>query len=95
MRLLFCCERNNSQIQSTQSGKPFTISINILRKRLSAIGRKKSVGPDGIPGEMLKLGREAMIPYLARLLDITMNNNAIQGDWKKAIVVPIYKGGDR
>jgi len=24
-----------------------------------------------------------------------MNNNAIPGDWKKAIVVPIYKGGDR
>jgi len=36
-----------------------------------------------------------MIRYLARLLDITMNNNAIPGDWKKAIVVPIYKGGDR
>ena len=36
-----------------------------------------------------------MIPYLARLLEITMNNNAIPGDWKKAIVVPIYKGGDR
>jgi hypothetical protein len=36
-----------------------------------------------------------MIPYVARLLDITMNNNAIPGDWKKAIVVPIYKGRDR
>jgi hypothetical protein len=24
-----------------------------------------------------------MIPYLARLLDITMNNNAIPGDWEK------------
>jgi len=36
-----------------------------------------------------------MIPYLARLLDITMNKNAIPGDWEKAIVVPSYKGGDR
>jgi hypothetical protein len=57
--------------------------------------RKKSVGPDGIPGEILKLGGEAMIPHLARLLDIRMNNNSIPSDWKKAIVVPIYKGGDR
>ena len=24
-----------------------------------------------------------------------MNNNAFPGDWKKAIVIPIYKGGDR
>ena len=64
-------------------------------KRLSAIGRKKSVRPDGIPGGIVKLCREDMIPYLARFLDITMNNNAIPGDWIKAIVVLIYKGGDR
>jgi hypothetical protein len=35
-----------------------------------------------------------MIPYLARLLDISINNGTIPGDWKKAIVL-IYKGGDR
>jgi len=34
-----------------------------------------------------------MIPFLARLLDITMNNDAISGYWIKAVVVPIYKGG--
>jgi hypothetical protein len=33
-----------------------------LTLTLSAIGKKKSVGPDGIPGEILKLGGEAMIP---------------------------------
>jgi len=92
---LFIWDSNNIQIQSTQSGKPFTISINIIRKRLSANGRKKSVGQDGIAGEILKLDGEAIFPYLARLLDITMNNNAFPGEWKKAIVVPIYKGGDR
>ena len=90
----FSCKRNNPQIQSTESGKPFTISINIIRKRLSASGRKKSVGPDGIPGEILKLREEAMSLYLARLLDITMNNDTIPGDWKKAVVVAIYKVGD-
>jgi len=42
-----------------------------------------------------KVRQESHNPYLARLLDITMNNNAIPGDWKKAIVVTIYKGGDR
>jgi len=29
------------------------------------------------------------------LLDITINNDTIPRDWKKAIVVPIHKGGDR
>jgi len=29
---LFSCEHNNPQIQSAESGKPFTISVNIIRK---------------------------------------------------------------
>ena len=36
-----------------------------------------------------------MIPYIARLLDITMNNGTLPGDWKRATVIPINKGGDR
>jgi len=91
---LFSYELNNPQIQSTKSGKPFTSSINIIRKRLSATWKKKSVGRDGISGEILKLGVEALTPYLARLLNITMNNNVIPGDWKKYLVVSFYKGGD-
>ena len=31
---LFSCKRINPQIHSTESGKPFTMSINIIRKRL-------------------------------------------------------------
>ena len=41
--------------------------------------------------EILKLGGEAMIQYLARLLDVMMNNNAIKSYCQKAIIVPIYK----
>ena len=58
------------------------------------IGRNQSVGPDGILGAILKMGAEDMIPYLALLLDITINNGTIPRDLKKAIVVPIQKGGD-
>ena len=36
-----------------------------------------------------------MIPYLARLLDITMNNGTLPCDWKRATVISIHKGGDR
>jgi hypothetical protein len=59
------------------------------------IGRNKLVGPEGIPGAILEMGGEAMIPYMAPLLDITINNGTIPRDWKKAIVVTINKGGDR
>jgi len=29
------------------------------------------------------------------LLDISINNGTIPRDWKKAIIIPIHKGGDR
>jgi hypothetical protein len=79
---VFSCEQTFSQIQSAHSSEHFTININVIRKRLAAIGRNKSIGPDGIPGEILKLGG-AMIPYLGLLLEITINNATIPSDWKK------------
>jgi hypothetical protein len=92
---VFSRERSIPQIQHATSGEPFVVSTKIIRKRLEAIGKNKSVGPNGISGEILKVGGEAMIPYLVGLLDVPVNNAAIPSDWKKAIVVPIYKGGDR
>jgi len=36
-----------------------------------------------------------MTPFLAKLLEISLNNATKPSVWKEAIVVPIYKGGDR
>ena len=36
-----------------------------------------------------------MIPYLARLLDITINNGTLPGDWKRATVISFPERGDR
>ena len=89
---VFGCERNIAQIKTTRSGKPFTINIKMIKKRPAPIGRKKSIRPNGVPGKILIMGGEAMIPYLARLLDITINNATIPSDWKRPMVVPIYEG---
>ena len=62
---VFSCERDIPDINSTHSDKPFNIKISIIRKPLAMIGRNKSVVPDSIPGAILKMGGEAMIPYLA------------------------------
>jgi len=40
----------------------------------------------------LKLDGEAMTPFLARLLEISLNNVAIQCDWKKNIVSYLQRG---
>src|SRR5215469_12947928 len=92
---VFRSEENVPNIQGKNIGDPFTTDIKKIRRRIKAIGKNKSVGPDRVSGEILKMGGEAMIPYLARLLDITINNGTLPCDWRRATVVPIYKSGDR
>jgi hypothetical protein len=77
--LLSVCLRSIPQIQRVNSGEPFTISTKVIRKRLAAIGKNKPVGPDSVSGEILKLGGEAMNPYLARILYIIINYNNNKG----------------
>jgi len=62
---------------------------------LAKIGRIKSVEPDGVPGDILKLGGEGMTPYLAIILEILFKNAAFPRDWEIATVFPIYAGGYR
>jgi len=57
---VFYCNRNIPKIQLANSGETFIINTKVIRKRLTKIGRNKSVGPDGFPGEILKLVGGAM-----------------------------------
>jgi hypothetical protein len=43
--------------------KPLLLTLKLLEKRLAKIRRNKSVGTDGVPGEILKLGGEVMTPF--------------------------------
>jgi hypothetical protein len=90
---VFSSEGNILHIQGENTGDPFRTDIKTIRRRNKATGKNKSVGPDWVSGEILKLGGKAMILYLARLLDITMNVT-LPGDWKRATVIPIHKEGD-
>jgi len=62
---VFSSEGNILHIQGENTDDPFTTNIKIIRRRIKAIGKNKSVGPDWVSGEILKLGVEAMILYLA------------------------------
>jgi hypothetical protein len=67
---VFSYKHDILEIKTSHLYEPFTIKITIIRKQLAMVSRKQLVEPDDIPGDILKMGGEAMIPYLARLLDI-------------------------
>ena len=79
---VLCCDHTIPKLQLDNSGETFitnTKIINIIR--LAKIERNKSVGSDGVPGEILKLGAEAKTPVLARLLEISLKNATIPSEW--------------
>jgi len=77
---IFSCDRNIPKIQLANPGENFIISTKVIGKGLRKTRRNESVGLDGVPGEILKLGGEAMTPYLARILEISLNNVTIPND---------------
>jgi hypothetical protein len=59
---IFCYDSNTTEIKLANWGATFITNNKVIRKRLAEIWRKKSVEPDGIPGEILNFGRVAMNP---------------------------------
>jgi ABC-type enterochelin transport system ATPase subunit len=66
----------HSENTINQLGETFIINTKCIRNIIKT-GRIKSIGPDGVPGEILTL-------YLARLLEMSLNNVTIPSDWKKS-----------
>jgi hypothetical protein len=71
---------NESGLQPRAYMKPQNNRFPMLIHEVPLHAVNKSVGPNGVPGEILKLGGVAMLPYLARLLEISLNNATIPSD---------------
>ena len=88
---VFSSEGNILHIQRENKGDQFTTDIKIIRRMIKAMGKSKSVGPDWKCGEILKLRREAMIPYLARLLDQESLNCKIATNKPNTDIISLFR----
>ncbi len=55
-------------------------------------GGGKAAGMDGITAEMLKYGDDAVVESMLLICEQAWKNGKVPDDWKKAIIVPLYKG---
>ena len=71
------------------------ISSETVRAYLKKLKPNKSEGPDGICARILKeCEREIAIP-LASIFSKSLRETKIPQDWKRAHIVPVFKGGDK
>ena len=63
-----------------------------IRKALGQLKDGKAPGVCGVYVEMLKVGGEATLRWLHTLICSAWNTGVIPTDWKRGLVVPIWKG---
>lgn len=71
------------------------ISYSGVLSMLLNLNTKKSCGPDGIPNIFLRRYAESLAKFLVVLFRTSLMYGELPADWKIALVVPIFKKGDR
>jgi hypothetical protein len=73
----------------------YPITETEISKQISSLKNTQSSGIDMITSVMLKLCKQNVALPLAHLYNLCMTGGVYPECFKQAIVIPIYKGGDR
>ncbi len=63
-----------------------------VEKAIARLKCGKATGMDGITAEMLKYGGDIVVEWLLLICEQVWKRGEVPDDWKKAIIVPLYKG---
>jgi hypothetical protein len=55
----------------------------------------KAIGPDTIPGKLLKELASEISPILTTIYNASIKQGKIPSQWKDALITPLLKKGDR
>ena len=64
-------------------------------KLLNNINSHKATDPDGIPARLLHEYANHIAPALTKIFQISVNRGTIPDEWRSALIVPVFKKGDR
>jgi hypothetical protein len=74
---------------------PFYITPSDILKACSKMKSKLSRTPEGIPSYFIVRVISALIQPITAIFNLSLYYNAIPSQWKNALVIPIFKKGDR
>ena len=64
-------------------------------KLLENLKPNKATGPDGIPGNLLRMCASELASVFTLLFQASLDQGAVPSDWKLANIVPVFKKGDK
>ena len=83
-------EKGPSPYQPMQD---ISINPNGAKKLLKDIKPYKAAGPDGIPTYILRSAAEELSPILSCIYQFSLDTGSVPSDWRKALIVPLFKKG--
>jgi hypothetical protein len=75
--------------------KNINISTEGVYKLLKKQHPHKATGPDEIPAFIIRAAANQLAPILARIYQRTLDHFEIPQNWRDALVVPVFKKGER
>ena len=71
------------------------ILVEDVERMLSGLDPRKAHGPDGVSNWVLRECSNELSTKIHSMVDCSLREGKVPADWKRANVVPIYKGGKR
>ncbi|XP_072030539.1 uncharacterized protein [Amphiura filiformis] len=71
------------------------VNCHGVAKLLRNLKPHKASGPDGVPAKLLKEVAEEIAPAVTLLFQASLDQGTVPSTWKEAVIVPIFKKGDR
>jgi len=76
---------------------PLCLNSNFTYQEISDVLRtfacNKAAGPDGVVMEMLKAGKDILLPLFILLFNLILKDGNFPAEWSKAMLIPLYKKG--
>ena len=74
---------------------PISITVAGIAKLLDSLKPHKAAGPDGLSPMVLWELSSVIASALQKIFSKSLSSHQVPEDWKKALVTPIFKKGDK
>lgn len=93
---LYSSKRENSTlIEYRNKTKTRYFTTEEIEKSIDEISFEKSPGTDGILNELIKIGKEELLPILHPLFNKILETEQIPSQWKHSEIILLHKKGNR
>lgn len=88
-------ELGSSQGREESRGEMVEIELEEMIRELKKMKNGKSPGVCGIQVELLKAGGMSLVKWMQKVFNMVVKTGKAPRDWRRALIIPIYKKGCR